>query len=458
MLGTTGSQFRRTRRTAAAVAGVAALTLIATEPGAAAPGQSPFNKGTGSATADSMRVDPVAGGLSFGIGVGQALAGHQNTVGQAEARAFDLGVIGVSLAGEGCDGGDATFPEEDQPQPERISSTDENAEQGRSSTEPFAAGRIRKEVRAGDDPFAEAITTGAPVDIPGVLSVSATRSLARSGVVDGTLREATAVTEIASIWFADTVQLKGLRWEATHRSGSVDETVGKFTIEALTVAGAPVPVEDLEQVNAVLNPLGFELRMPTSRVVDTSAGEIVMVDPLAIAVVPNENRDTLLGGAIGAGQPVREPLFDALIEQDCGNATYVTLADVAIASITGGGTFSVSLGGVRASTAPLKLFQGLGQLSPLPPLAPLTPLSPATPGTPGRPAVPGTPATQVTVPATSSGGDDDGGALKTIGDVTGERGGLMALISGGGLAAILAAAEADRRKMRAAVRTLAVEV
>ena len=35
----------------------------------------------------------------------------------AESRAINLGVIGVTLAGEGCDGGDPTLPEEDQPQP-----------------------------------------------------------------------------------------------------------------------------------------------------------------------------------------------------------------------------------------------------------------------------------------------------------------------------------------------------
>ncbi|MGH9273849.1 MAG: hypothetical protein ACRDZU_04300 [Acidimicrobiales bacterium] len=451
--------FRRTKRTALAVGAVVAITVVAMDPGAAAPSapaQEAFNKGTGTAQANSMQVDPVAGGLSFGIGIGQSLAGHQNTVGQSESRAFDLGVIGVTLAGQGCDGGDPTLPADSQPQPEQISSTDEGSEQGHKSTESFAGGQISKEVRASDDPMAEALTITAPFDIPGLIRVGASRAYARSRVLATGVREATAVSEISDLsLIADAVTIKGLRWEAIHRTGAVNETIGTFTVEALEVAGAPVPVEDLSQINAVLEPLGFRLRAPRTRVVETSGGTIVIVDPLALAVVPNANRDMLLGGVLGALQPVREPLFDALIDFDCGNATYITIADVVISSITGGGTLSVSLGGVRASTAALKLFEGLGQLTPLPPLPPL-PLAPPTAGLPGRPAIPGTPGTKVAAPTTPEA--PDSGPIETIGDTTGDRGGAMAMVGAGGLLLLAAVAEGDRRKMRSAQRAIPMEV
>jgi hypothetical protein len=462
MNGKAGSAFRRTKRTALAVAATVALTVVATDPGAAAPSapaqETSFNKGTGSAEANSIKVDPVAGGLSFGVGIGQALAGHQNTVGQAESRAFDLGVIGVTLAGQSCDGGDPTLPEKSQPQPERISSVDEGSEQGHTSAEPFAGGQISKTVRATDDPLAEAVTIGAPFEIPGLLRVGGTRAYSRSAVIDDKVREATAVSEIGDISFvADTVKITGLRWEAIHRTGAVNETIGTFTVESLKVAGVAVPVEDLAQLNTVLEPLGFRLRAPRTRVVDTSGGTIVIVDPLAIAVVPNENRDTLLGGALGAVQPVREPLADALIEFDCGNATYITIADVVISAITGGGTLSVSLGGVRATTAAIKLFEGLGQLTPLPPLPPPSLSSPSA-GIPGTPAIPGTPGTRVAGPTTPAPADSGGGPIKRIGDTTGERGGAMALVAAGGLLLLAAVAEADRRKMRSAQRAIPMEV
>lgn len=458
MNGKSTSAFRRTKRTAIAVGAVAALTLAATDPGAAAPTQAaPFNKGTGSAQANGIQVDPVAGGLSFGVGIGQALAGHQNTVGQAESRAFDLGVIGVTLAGEGCDGGDPTLPNESQPQPERISSTDEGSEQGKTSSESFAAGQISKSVRANDDPMAEAITVGAPFDIPGVLNVGATRSLARSQVLANGVRQATAISEISDLSLGgDAVKITGLRWEAIHRTGAVNQTIGTFTVEALTVAGVPVPVGDLSQLNAVLNPLGFTLRPPRTRTVETSGGTIVVVDPIALAVIPNPTRDALLGDILAGIQDVREPLADALIDADCGNATYITILDVVIASITGGGTLSVSLGGVRASTAALKLFEGLGQLPPLPPLPPALPPTPAIPGLPGRPAVAGTPGTRV--PATTPAEEDASGPLERVVDSDGERGGAMALVGAGGLLLLLAVAEGDRRKMRSAQRAIPMEV
>lgn len=455
------SAFRRTKRTALAVGAAAALTVAVTDPGAAAPSASsqtaPFNKGTGTAQANSIQVDPVAGGLSFGVGIGQALAGHQNTVGQAESRAFDLGVIGVTLAGEGCDGGDPTLPNSSQPQPERISSADEGSEQGKTSGESFAGGQISKSVRATDDPMAEAITVAAPFEIPGVLRVGATRALARSRVLANGVREATAISEIGDLSLGgDALKIAGLRWEAIHRTGAVNETIGKFTVEALTVAGLPVPVGDLTQLNAVLNPLGFTLRPPRTRTVDTSGGTIVVVDPISIAVIPNPTRDALLGDILAGIQAVREPLVDALIDADCGNATYVTVLDVVISSITGGGTLSVSLGGVRASTAALKLFEGLGQLPPLPPLPPALPPTPALSGLPGRPAVPGTPGARV--PGSNTPAAEDSGPIERVVDTDGERGGAMAMVGAGGLLLLLAVAEADRRKMRSAQRAVPMEV
>jgi hypothetical protein len=462
MDGKARSAFRRTKRTAIAVGAVAAITFVAVDPGAAAPSapaQEAFNKGTGSAEANSIKVDPVAGGLSFGVGIGQALAGHQNTVGQAESRAFDLGVIGVTLAAQGCDGGDPTLPNSSQPQPERISSTDKDAEAGHSSTEPFAGGAITKEVHASKDPLAEASTVGAPFEIPGVLRVGATRAFAQSRVLPNGVREATAISEIGDLSFAgDAVKITGLRWDAIHRTGAVNEMIGNFTVDALTVAGLPVPVGDLTQLNALLNPLGFTIRPPRTRVVDTSGGKIVVVDPLAIAVIPNAARDTVLGGLLGGLQPVRESLFDALIEADCGNATYITILDVVIASITGGGTLSVSLGGVRATTAAIKLFEGLGELTPLPPLPPVLPPALPTLGLPSTPAIPGTPGAVIPGATTPAAEDDASGPLEPVVDTSGERGGAMAMVGAGGLLLLAAVAEGDRRKMRSAQRAIPMEV
>ena len=130
------ARFGAWRRTAATAAVVGA-SLVGTAMATSAPSgaqSAGFNNGRGASIAQSIRLDPVAGGLSFGVGVGEALAGHQNTVGTAESRAVNTGVIGTTLAGQGCDGGDPTLPKEQQPQPLRADSSQDGPTQ--SSTSP----------------------------------------------------------------------------------------------------------------------------------------------------------------------------------------------------------------------------------------------------------------------------------------------------------------------------------
>src|SRR5687767_14513658 len=97
--------FRRTRRTAAGVGGALLLTFLLTDPGSAAPGvaQEAFDNGTGSALAIGYKANPTNGNLSFGVTAGEAISGHQNTGATGQSRAINLGVIGITLAGEGCD-------------------------------------------------------------------------------------------------------------------------------------------------------------------------------------------------------------------------------------------------------------------------------------------------------------------------------------------------------------------
>ena len=80
-------------------------------------------------------MNPAFGGLSFGITAGESIAGHQNTAAQAQSKAVNLGVIGVTLAGEGCEGDAPTLAEKDQPQPVIVSSDEAGAAEGKSGDE-----------------------------------------------------------------------------------------------------------------------------------------------------------------------------------------------------------------------------------------------------------------------------------------------------------------------------------
>jgi hypothetical protein len=454
------SAYRRTKITAIAVAATATLLAIATDPGSASPATSAapraaaFNNGTGSATALGYKVNPTNGNLSFGITAGESVAGHQNTGATGQSRAINLGVIGVTLAGEGCDGGDPTLAADKQPQPVIARSGEEGAAEGKSASE---QGVIEKFAKATTAPYAEAITTIAPMGDPAAVFINGGRTISHSGVVNGNTREALARTELGDIDIAGgAIKIKGMVWEAIHRSGAVNQTIGTFSMGSLVIAGKAqtLPGDGFQQAAALkdlLAPLGIAVTPPTVRVEQG----IVFVDPLKIAIVPSAQRDSALSQLLSAVQPVRAALTDALLKADCGNSTYITVADLALGSVSGAGQLGLELGGVQATTADFAQFQ-FGALPALPSLAPVGGSSSTFSG--ASPSQLGT----ATAPTAAASADTSAAAPEKvetapIAKLAGERGGLMALIGGGGLALLLGTAEADRRKMQHALREIPLE-
>lgn len=455
--------FRRTRRVSAiATFAVIALALQAAPGGAQEGGLAP---GRGQAIARAYKVNPKAAGLSLGISFGLSLAGHQNTASTAESRAVDLGIIGTLLAAEGCDGGDPTLPSESQPQPLSVSSRDEGAAEGKTAEEDTPPGVGTKRALAKEDPYAEAETTILPFEIPGALAVSGGRSLTSSGVVEG-VRQALAVAEIGRISFAGgAVELGGLQWVARHRTGGEELVEGSFAIGSAAIAGTPVPTEGrdpaevLEQVNTALAPFGLVVTPPTSR----SASGIQFVDPISIGIVPSAQRDSVVSSLLGPVQPVREQLFQAIIDQDCSNDTYITVADVVLGALTGAGSLTLELGGVQASTSDIAFSSrlgGLGQgsLGALPSSSSGgsslgSSISSSTPAVPSS----GGTGTATTPEVATSGGDTPLVTTPASSTSDGARGGAMAAVALGGLALVALTAEADRRRMRRAIRTIPVE-
>ena len=446
--------FRRTRRTAVGVGCAVVLSLFLTEPGAAAP-ESPaaaeFNKGTGSAVALGYKANPTNGNLSFGITAGESIAGHQNTGATGQSRAINLGVIGVTLAGEGCDGGEATMPEDKQPQPVIARSGEKGADQGFRESE---QGLIEKFAKATTDPYGEAVTTIAPSGDPATAYISGGRTISHSGIVGGNTREALARTEIDGLSLGGgAVKLRGMTWEAIHRSGAKNETLGTFSIDGIEIGGQKVPVQkdaldQLEGLNAALTPLGFKITAPKIRVEQG----IVFVDPLIVAVIPSQSRDGITGPVIGGAQPIRDQVTAAMLEQDCGNATYITVADIVLGGVSGAGQIGLELGGVQATTAEINAFQFA-----LPPALPPLAAAPSV-QTPAINTPAATPAANPSAtPDAAAQPSPSSVATAPVSALSGERGGLMAAIAAGGLLTLLVTAEGDRRRMRNAQRAIPLE-
>ena len=429
-----------------------------------------FSNGTASASAFGITVKPTAAALSLGITFGTALSQYTNEVAKAESRGIDLGIIGTTMAGEPCDGGEPSFPAEDQPQPLSADSRQADAAAGKSSPEVISGQTIpgfEKFVRATPDPLGEASSRVAAVGETGMFAIDGATSKTLTRIVDGKTREAVAQTEIKTLDIGGQLRISGLKWESIHRSGAEQATTGTFTVGSATLAGAPLPIPPSDPaaafagINQALKPLGIELRAPGTRNVNGA----VTVDPLTIAIVPAPERDAITNQVLGAALPVRQAVVDALLAQDCSNDTYVTVADIVVGSITGGGSFALELGGVQANSGELQLssfLQNFGggledgpvQLSEdLGSAGELTTLE-------GTPAIAGTPA----IPGGAVAGAQKGRSgtrakelASPVASTKGTRGGKMALLAGGTLLLLAAVAELDRRKMRAALTATTTE-
>jgi hypothetical protein len=297
-----------------------------------------------------------------------------------------------------------------------------------------------------------------------VLQIGPARAEATSGLVNGQ-RVATATVDIANLTIAGVVALNGLHWKGVYSTGTKTTYSGEFTVGSLTVGGVPVPVQSpkavIDLLNQVLGPLGVVITWPTAHL----NGDALFVDPLTIAVEPNAGRDAITGGVLNAIQPIREPLFDALLKATCQAATPILISDVVIGSITGAGSFGLELGGVHASTGTITLsdFLGGGGES-----APETATGAVTGGGVGGtggsslgstgdlgPTVPGPTSTSGSAPTASpTSGATSAAAHEKL--PPGVRGGALAAVAGGVLGLVLLLAEGDRRKMRKAQRQIPI--
>ena len=445
--------FGRTAKAGVALLIALFVTFAATAGTGGAAQGAPIEPGIGSALSQTALIGPSFANLSLAFAFGRSIAGHTNTVAQASSQAIDLGQVGASLAAQGCDGGDPSLPDDQQPHELRVDSRD--AVTTKDEDETFLGGLpMHKHVEASATPFGKSVTTTAPFGVPGVLEIGGGVATSTSGLVEGGVREAKAVTDISGIKLVGGVgliELSGLHWEATW-SSRTNGVAGSFSIASAKVAGVPLPTNDpnalLAAINTALAPAGIKLTQPLAH----QDGGVLFVDPLGIAVVPSARRDAVAAGVFGLKNvhDLRQQVTEALIAQDCGNSTYITIADLVIGSFTGAGVFKIELGGVRASSGetPKSSFTfGAPQFITSGGLEPSVELggSTATPaiGPALTPIAPARPSTRIARPVATTKPD-------------GSRGGAMAVVGLVGLALLAALAEGDRRKMRKAQREISV--
>ncbi|MBV9283360.1 MAG: hypothetical protein JO176_01995 [Acidimicrobiia bacterium] len=437
--------------------------------------------GIGSSYAQSLQITPHEGSLAVGVVLGEALAGHTNSVARAQSQGEDLGSIGLSLEGYNCgkqpsaeqvalipQALQAETPGPGQKEEKTLQPTDGLSKASPTNWPPSWGST--EHVLADGTPYGQADTAYGQL-AGGGFSISGTRSKAWSGLVDGQ-RVAAATSDIGEINLAGQVVLQGLHWEATYPTGgSSAQPKGTFTIGHLTIGGQTVPTADVSAaiaaVNKVLTNLGVQISLPK---LETIQG-VQFVGPLELLWLPNANRDKIVRSASVPGQSVLHPIEDglengfspsepqALVQAICQSDTPITVADITIAAFTGGGYFNMALGGVNATSGDIPANQyNLSVFQPS-----------STPGldvtSAGTAAIPGTAGTAGTAGTLGTGAADLGGgggskAPSVLGrriepavHTSHESGPLLAIGLGGlGLLALLA--EGDRRTMGRARKRL----
>ena len=344
--------------TAVAVAGVVTMVEVPSAHATVSPGQ-------GSSYAQSLQATPHDGALAVGVVLGEALAGHTNDIARAQSQGIDLGAIGTSLTGYNC--GTQSFKPDQIPQALQTETGQPGADKGQTQNLDPSQGANQpsygtyEHVQATATPYGEADTAFAPLSLGGI-TVSGLYSKAWSGLVGGQ-RVAAATSDVNSLDIAGVVQLGGMHWQSEYPSGGAGRPSGSFSLGSLKVHGVPVPVNQnlttLQNViNTALGTIGLELQLPVSSVQQG----VQSVTPLQLEAVPNATRDNLLNIPLNATEAQQQQLFgglengvpgepSALVTALCQSDTPITVAEIAIASINGGGYLSMGFGGVNSSSA-----------------------------------------------------------------------------------------------------------
>lgn len=433
-LGRAGRGYTRT-----IVVGVAATGLLIGSLGAAAgqeqDGDAPFGNGTAKATAIVANVAPGVGSLQLGITSGVAVSEIKNTVGQAQAKTLDLGLIGSTLTTDGC--GSAVLQQSDLPQALRVDSREGTASAAEDQLplpgSPIGLGR--KEVSASQRPEATAVSTVAEI-LSDLLVVKGGRAEATTRVIPGEAREARARVSV-DLELGGVLQLGSLRWEAFHRTGANPRATADFDLGTAALLGLPIPLDSLAQLEDVLNALlessGVSISFPKIERF-TEPADLIRVSPLRILIKDSPAGGAVLGPILNVSREQREQLFDELSAAVCEAAGALLVADIGVSILAGTGFLAIELGGAEATTGELVLESPFTDepeitepVDDVPPPAAIGPL-PITP-TPG-----GTP---VTVPAAAVGPlEDRCESAHPLRDTRCSTGALMAV----GLAGLVATA------------------
>lgn len=385
MRGTAGRAATAYRRTA--LAGATSIAVLLWGLGSAS-GQdagpdaaaAPFSNGRAKATAIVARVAPGVGSLELALATGIAVSELKNGLAQAQAQSLDLGLIGTTLTAGGCR--NPTITPDQLPQPTRVDNRKGSVE--RSTDEVALAdstlGAGRELARATTQPLAGAVSTTAASFGP-VLTLNGGRAEAVTEVVDGAARQAHAIVE-AGLSIAGVLDLRGLRWEALHRTGADPVAEASFDIGTARLLGLEIPLDSLHDLEGVVNEtlaqVGIGISFPKVERF-TEPADLIRITPLRIVLKDSPIGKTLLSPVLDLTREQRSQMFDTLAASICDAAGVLLVGDIGVSIASGTGFLAIEIGGAEATSGDLAVGNPFGE-----PVAPSSTPGPALP--PSAPA------------------------------------------------------------------------
>ena len=342
---------------AVAAAAVAGGGAVWADPEGAPVRTAPFSNGAAKATAIVAELAPGVGTLRLGFQTGTAVAEIQNALAQSQAQAIDSGIVGSALTAEDCQGNPGSVRPEQLPQPLRVDNRegDAQAQKDQVGVGSAALGAGRMWVEATTTPRSRAIATAAPIAVGPVATISNGKADATTRVIDGAAREAKATVD-ATVDIAGVVTLRGMHWEALHRTGVDPTAVAGFELAGADANGVPVPLDDLAALQAAVNtalaPSGISIELPTIERF-TEPADLVRVTPLRILLKDSPVGKAAIGPGLNLTRAQRERLFDEIVSVYCRAASFLLVADITVSVASGTGFLVLEVGGAEAATGEL---------------------------------------------------------------------------------------------------------
>jgi hypothetical protein len=319
-----------------------------------------FVPGSATAGAKAISLAPTTGGLNYAITLATSLAQYENAEAQSLSQTIDLGAIGTALEAEGCDNSPPTIPKKDVPPSVQAESINGNQTLTTSITPQTTSTGIgvgNESAMVTTQPSGTATTTVQNITVPGgLVTVSGLTSSSHTSIDNGNTRVAEATSDVGAISIAKgAIVLGGLHWAATQESGAKTLSTATFSLGSLKVSGVAVPLPAttspqvlLNIINTVGAPLGFNIQWPAS---STLPDGTVVISPLTIGIDNNTLGQEIVGSNLVTVQPVRAALVNAILAADCNLASEVTVGDIGIGVLAGGGNLNLNLGGANAVTS-----------------------------------------------------------------------------------------------------------